>query len=314
MLSNEPVPTVLYGVVPEDAASNGKSDTSFYFEEDGSLTTLVSGGGTYNHMLWDYGADSLVVSRMWPYPRVVTYAVERKQVGYSRQIILLAPIKIFDGFSAIIAHFLIDGKRLERFQPVVETPSSTFIRFKCHKRSGTSVCTGRPGQTISATIPLELDNAIEAVSRLSKTNILLPTVESWLGSGAKQAAALLTEYHREKTPAKMPTVFPVEVGVRGYSFEPRNYCQDNLPKLQSFMSPIVHGAFAPVADAAGERRCVEGRITSLSKKDPTFNSFVHQCMTEFVELVLDGQVLSPVCQDVVLEKQTGAAQLSLIHI
>jgi len=74
------------------------------------------------------------------------------------------------------------------------------------------------------------------------------------------------------------------------------------------MSPIVHGAFAPVANAAGERRCVEGRITSLSKKDPTFNSFVHQCMTEFVELVLDGQVLSPVCQDVVLEKQTGAAQ------
>jgi len=57
-LVEQEVPLLLYTFVPEAAASCGHDDTSFYFEEDGSLTTLVAGGGQYNHLLWDYGSDS----------------------------------------------------------------------------------------------------------------------------------------------------------------------------------------------------------------------------------------------------------------
>jgi hypothetical protein len=101
-------PTLIYTVVPEHAATDGVDDTSFHFDENGVLHSHVAGSGHYEHNLWDYGVDSVMVTnRFFGIPISATvYAVERKQVTRNRQLILLAPIIRFPG---TLSAFLLSG-------------------------------------------------------------------------------------------------------------------------------------------------------------------------------------------------------------
>jgi len=203
-------PVLLYGVVPEDAASCGKDNTSFTFNEDGELETTISGGGSYRHHLWDYAGDSLkVVKTFLKIPiEVTTYAVERRQVGYSRQLILLSPIRKFWSLSAVLAYFMLDGKVLDRFDPIVRATDGTkFVRFKVQTGSGTQVTTARPGNLLCATVNATADEAIATVARIGTTKLQLPTTLSWLAHDNREAAVVLTEYHRVTGPVKVRTVF-----------------------------------------------------------------------------------------------------------
>jgi len=312
LLSSRAKPTLLYTVVPEEAVGV-HDDTTFYFNEDGSLTTIVAGGGTYHHHLWDYATDSLIVrgtNRFGFTNSVTTYAVERKQVGYSRQIILLSPIKRFTGIMSHLALYLLEGKQLTRFNPVVKArDGSSFIRFLVHTKKCTKVTTARPSTLACATVDAVDDAHVATMARLSTVNIMLPTVVSWLPPHSRGAAAVLTEYYRFNIPAKHPIVYPVEMGVRAYQYEPKKFDQEARPKLSAFMSPLVHGAFVPVQNEASERRAIEGRLTALKAPEPKPMAFRDQCINEFVDLVLQGKTLYPVDIDVVLEKQTRPAQV-----
>jgi len=310
ILSRRAKPTLLYTVVPE-AASTNEDGTSTQFDEDGALHTLVAGGGSYRHFLWDYATDSILcVSKFLGIPiRVITYAVERKQVGAHRQVILLTPIRDFGGLSAILAYFLLEGKELSRFNPIVDAEDgSKFVRFVVHTSTGTKVTTARTNSQLCATVPAEVDEAIGTVARLGTTKLMLPTTASWTGNDARMEAAVLTEFHRLAQPKVLPVVYPVSVGVRSYQYEPCNYDPEAKAKLAAFMSPLVHGAFSPVANAAGERRCVEGRINGLRSEEPRPHAFRDQCIAEFAELIVQGMILEPVCYEVVKDKQTSAAQ------
>lgn len=310
LLVNEVKPVLLYTVVPEDATSSGDDDSAFRFEADGSLSTLVAGGGSYQHMLWDYAADSfLVTKRFCGIPiAAVAYAVERKQVGKHRQVILLAPIRAFHGVAAIIAACLLDTKELTRFDPIKVGPTGEkFVRFNVMSPSGDlMVTTARPGTALCATVPQEEDDAIATVARLGTTNLMLPTTASWVKDRA--SSAVLTDYHRSCGQRATRTVYPVEKGVRAYQFKPAVFDCEAKPKLQAFMSPLVHGAFAPIANKAGEERCVKGRINDLKKPEPRPSNFRDRCMDEFARLIVQEAYLEPVCFEVVNAKQTSSAQ------
>jgi hypothetical protein len=310
LLATEAKPVILYTCVPSEAAFSGAEDMAVCFDADGSLLTKVAGGGQYSHHLWDYGSDSILATKKFlgvPY-RTIAYAVERKQVTPHRQLILLAPIRVFSGVSAVLASLVLKEQPLKRFNPIVSTPNGSFVRFLVHRSGGTSYTTGRPLSYLSATVDADVDAAIATVARLGTTNLMLPTVASWLPKDCRKQAALLTEYHRAAVGTKVPTVYPVELGVRAYQYEPKQYDQEARPKLQAFMSPMVHGAFAPVPNDAGERRCVEGRVEELRRPEPKPNTFRDKCMEEFVDFVCGNTLLEPVDHQVVVDKQTKPAQ------
>jgi len=313
LLSSAAKPVVLYTVSPESAVSSGQDDTSFHFLDDGSLETIVAGGGRYNHFLWDYGVDSLlaVKYRFGIIPiRAISYAVERKQVGKHRQCVLITPIRIFGWVSAWIAALLLDSKPLKRFRPVVTTTSGErFIRFNVMEPGGTlKVSTARPGSWLAADVEASVDESIATVARLGTTNLMLPTTASWCASN-RAAAAVLTEYHRHASKRTSLTIFPVKLGVRTYQYKPEVYNQEAKAKLQAFMPPLVHGAFAPAMNKASEERCVEGRIKKYqSRSPPPPTPFVLQCIDEFAELVVGNAVLEPFCFETIAAKQTTPAQ------
>jgi hypothetical protein len=310
LLVQEAKPVLLYTVVPEEATSSGDDDTSFYFEEDGTLTTLVAGSGKYHHALWDYASDSFLVHETtFGIPtRAIAYAVERKQIGKHRQVIILAPIREFLGLAAVLATYLLETKELKRFNPIQVGPTGEkFVRFNTMSPSGELlVTTARPGTSLSATVTQAQDDAVATANRLGTTSLMLPTTASWVKD--RQEAAVLTDYHRSCGARAKLVVYPVERGVRAYQYKPQEFDCEAKPKLEAFMSPIVHGAFAPVANKAGEEACVEGRINSLRKAEPKPNNFRDRCMDEFANLIMQDVHLEPVCFEVVNAKQTSAAQ------
>jgi hypothetical protein len=310
LLIQEAKPVLLYTVVPETATSSGEDDTSFYFEEDGSLTTLVAGSGKYSHLLWDYASDSFLVHETtFGIPtKAIAYAVERKQIGTHRQVIILAPIRKFNGLAAMLAVHLLETKELRRFNPIqVGTTGEKFVRFNTMSPTGELlVTTARPGASLSATVTQAEDDAIATVNRLGTTNLMLPTTASWVKD--RQEAAVLTDYHRCCGTRAKFVVYPVEKGVRAYQYKPQEYDPEARPKLEAFMSPLVHGAFAPVPNKAGEEACVDGRINALRKPEPRANNFRDRCMDEFASLIMQDVHLEPVCFEVVNAKQTSAAQ------
>jgi len=314
LLTSEVKPVVLYTVVPEKAVSVGESDTTFCFDGDGELRTIVAGGGVYQHPLWNYARDSILAVRYFlgiPV-RAVSYAIERKQVGPHRQLVLLMPIRVFDGLACWLAMFLLKPCNLTRFNPIVQHGSEKFVRFMVHQQGKTLVTVARPLQYVCATVPIDIDNAVATVAGLGSTKLMLPTTASWVKDD-RTASAVLTDYYRHATAHSSPVVYPVSIGVRSYQFKPENFDCEARAKLEAFMSPLVHAAFAPVPNEAGEQRCVDGRIKDLRKEEPKPNRFRDQCMREFATLVVQGATLEPVCYETVQEKQTTPAQkLSLL--
>jgi len=318
-------PHLLYTAVPAAAATVAE-DTHTCFDEEGRLVTTVAGGGKYRHHLWDYGADSIMVTKstfgiMY---RLTTYAVERKQVTDHRQLVLLAPIKVYLGPVAWLAWCLVSGTRLKRFDPMVIVKDGTqFVRFNVQTREGPLVTTARPNSALCATIKMSEDDAIATVARMGTTNLMLPTTASWLGAdqasnpsgdrARRPAAAILTEYHRLAAPSVQPTVFPVEIAVRAYQFEPRQHDQDARTRVSGYMPPFVHAAFAPVINAASERQAVAGRITAARPAEPKHCNFVQQCMEEFIEIVCGDEELTPCLHETVAERQTSAQQVQSVR-
>lgn len=321
VLGGKPRPVLLYTAVPAEASAHDQ-ETFTSFNEKGQLDTIVAGGGRYTHYLWDYATDCLIVrKKLWFITyRLTTYAVERKQVSLHRQLILLAPIKVYDGvFTSWLAGRLIDGKNLERFDPVVDArDGSKFIRFTVHKDNGTFITTARPGEALCATLSLADDNAVAAVARMGTTNLMIPTTASWMPNEAgsdpdanrlqKRMATITTEFHRLAIPRKVPTVFPVKEGVRNYQFNPSNYNQEARSKVQPFMSPLVHGAFAGDVTSDNARQAIKGRIEALKKREPAHNPIIEKFMDEFVNLVCRGAELHPCDYESIAERQTSAPQ------
>jgi len=321
LLGGKPRPVLLYTAVPAEASAHDQ-ETFTSFNEKGQLDTVVAGGGRYTHFLWDYATDCLIVRKKVCFItyRMTTYAVERKQISPHRQLILLAPIKVYDGiFSSWLAGKLIEGKTLKRFNPIVEArDGSKFIRFNVHKTTGTFVTTSRPGEALCSTLSLADDNAIAAVARLGTTNLMIPTTASWMpivtstdqnvARLQKRMATITTEYHRLAIPRKVPTVFPVEQAVRTYQFNPSTFDPEARSKLQAFMNPLVHGAFAGANTSANALQAIKGRIEALKKKEPNYNSIVDKFMDEFVNLVCGSAVLHPCDYESIAERQISAPQ------
>jgi len=319
LLGSRAKPTLLYTVVPESATSNGEDDTTFHFSFDGSLKTLVAGSGQYSHHLWNYGHDSILATgRNWfGFPTsVTTYAIERKRVAKHRQLILLTPMKKFTYLNAFLAHYLLDTPHLQRFFPLwFANDCSMFIRFLVHRNGETCYTTARPDTFLSATIPAYVDDAVAAAARLGSANLQLPTTVSWLGKEDRAAAAVVTEFHRLTCVplCKVFVVFPVMNAVRTYYYDTTDHDPERRAKLVGFMSPLVHGAFAPVAGKTSEERCVEGRINKFKREEPPGHAFRDQCMMDFVDEIMRGTShLTPVCVETVAEKQcTMSQRLSL---
>lgn len=320
MLAEEFRPTVLYTFNPTAAASNDESnDYSYTFNKKNELIYNVSGGGRYKHKIWDYNIDNVVVKKKFlgiPY-LVAVYAVDRRNVSSDHDLVCLTPLRRWRGIFALVGN-LLEGNELKRIEPV----EGDFIRMKIQREDGLYTSTGMVGRYASTTIRSEHDDAIRVTAETSKLKLSQATVLSYIEGDTtkdrKAEAAALVKYFRETTPSVRLSeahICPVSEAVRSYDYGVDSYDPEAKETLTAFMSPIINGAFAPLATLANEEKCIKGRITDFArpKGSLVMTEFLDKAMREFCELLLpEAYAMEPVSIDEVYERQGRPSQRAIL--
>jgi len=313
-LCDHPVPTLVYTFQP-DQVSKVSTNYSYTFSQDDEVTYNVTGGGYYQHKVWNYSADHFSAQKTFlgiPY-KTAHYLVDRRQTSPDHELILLTPMCTVRGLGSILVMKWVFSRVLERLR--VATPGG-FARLRTSSLAGVKVSTGRVGSYLSATIPVIDDDTIAAVARTSQYKLTMPQVLAFTRGDRPQASALL-EYHQAKVPdVKIDVVCPVGQGARRYQFDPGNYDPTVRPSMVAFMTPMVHEAFCPDRTVGNEVRCIEERVERFQRiLEVPMTTFISLTMAEFAEQLippLSKESLDPVDYDHVLMRQSRVTQRHIL--
>jgi len=318
-LAEEFKPTILYTFQPEAVARSDGGEYSYTFNAKNEVLYNVSGGGSYSHEVWNYNCDHILVTkRFFGLPwTVAAFNVDRRRAGPDHELVCLTPLRRWTGPFAFLGSWL-GGKELERLKPV----EGEFLRMKIQKDDGVYVSTGEVNKYAAATIGVKYDDAIAISAKTTTVKLSLPTVLAYIPGDdlveRKAQASALHNYHRNKNPEIKPSeafVFPVKDAVRNYDYGVQSYDPDAKQTLKAFMSPLIHGAYAPLASRANEEKCVKGRITQFAtqKGELRMTEFLDRTMREFCELLLPtAHTMEPTTIDEVYERQARPTQRRIL--
>jgi len=313
------MPMVIYTVQPQ-AAAYTSSEYSFTFLSDNSMLYTVNGGATYNHQVWNYGHDSLLIRPRWwqmlnPFAyNCAAYDVDRRTTIENRALILLTPLARWKRLAAIVAVLAVSGPSLRPLR-VVE---GEYLRLRVQRENGLLTSTGRVGQYHCATIPTDLDDAIAATARVGVTTLAVPSVQRYFTGDAADIqvqSVAVTEYHRRKVGRTPDTVYNTTVGVRAYQPYTDEYDADAKPLVTAFMNPIIDACYVPVAGPGTERQAVKGRITDVAnstKMTARLSGFIEDFLHETIP-AHSVRTLHPETVDTVIERQNRPSQRVLIN-
>jgi len=314
-LANEAHPHLLYTVQPEHAGFVGP-DYSYSFTPESNIVWKVSGGATYTHQLWNYSIDWFTVSLKCcgvPY-KTVTYDVQSRRISPDKQLVLLSPIKVTYGLSAILTWML--GRELSRLDTFV---SGGFSKVAVAGKERL-VSVARCGFETSCTVALKIFESLVSIRNISpkeKLNLyqvksLFKTDEELIDIETK--APILTDYFNNAVDRRVDVTSVTErPNLTAFAFDFPD--PSDKPCMEPFAKPFVPPAFVPLDNKASSDQSVAGRIL-LPRKEieellggykstPTKTA----CMHEFVKrLVPKPHAFTSLDFNSVAEKQIKPGQ------
>lgn len=316
-------PTILYTMQPEVACRETGEQTFTWKKDDGKhlLDSLVRGGASYCHEVWNYThADNVTVyNKFFGIPVSATiFNVETRKVAEDRALVLLNPSVTFGLLGAWILAML-GQDALKRLQPITE--DNEFIRLKVLTEQGMFISTGRTNRYACATVPASTDETFAAASHINATNLSPATVSMIHTENDEKKSRLLSsetyllvEYHRTHGHEPTPVVIPINAAVKHYQFYvPDMHDPDAAETLTAFMSPMINGTYAPVKSRANAEAAIKGRVKDCrSTVTHTPKSVKYQ--REFLEKLIpdhEKNTLHPVDYDEVAARQSRPAQVIL---
>jgi hypothetical protein len=310
-LANAVVPTFLYTFQPE-YVSRVTKNYMYTFMENDTVKYDVTGSGHYEHKVWNWNVDHLMVSTWFS---TVIYNVDRRKMGTDRELIFLVPVKYWKGF--IIPWFVrrtIKGQHLQRLKVNQKDGFNRLMSFSVSKGAVTS--TGLVGSYSAANIPTVVDETLSSIARKAKHGITYAQVQSFT-NGDRDCAAVLHEYHSMKAKDKPTIVFPVEDSINRYQFDPFHYDETAKPSLTAFMSPLLNETYAPDSCVNNEVRCIEARVEKVRPKLLEMSDFMQRVMTEFLEKLIPDiamHTLDPADHDNVIDRQPRPTQRRILEV
>jgi len=284
-LARRPAITLLYTMVPTEAACDS-GEHAFTFNKDNSVSLMVSGGGRYEHGLWDYGKDAFVASCA---SGDVHYSIERVNVPNMRnwQLILLAPIAVVPWYARWCQMFM-KMERLTRLQVV----SGEFARLRVKTADGLFVSTARLGEYACATVPASVDSSLFSQRKYMLGKFGMATVQRHCETSkvtmSPAAASVLADYYNSGAEREADTVFAVSYGLGNYQASGPRFDDMAAPSMYAFASPLIlGGAYAPTKCFNNDKAAVDGRVELVRGAEPTENTeFAERCQREFLEFVM----------------------------
>jgi hypothetical protein len=313
-------PHFLYTLVPSGVGKD-VGEYKYTFDKDNNVVYDVSGGGHYEHPLWDWSGDSVRVERrnmVGITTRVAFYAIERRWIDDDHQLVLLAPLKRYVGWwDSFVAKRLITVRGLDRLRVV----DGEFTRMRVNVGESLVVCTGKPLAYTQASVPARVDDALASTAKTVKYGLTLATVKSKMSDGAVASGdsknfpgcEVLLEYHLSRPRAIAQTV---SGAVRRFQWVPKgtHVEDDAVPGMVAFMQPLLDGAFVPDRCRGNDLRAAQERVEKLKAHDVEMDSFTSKCMNEFRDLLLRefAGTLTPVEMDEVYERQSKPTQRRIL--
>lgn len=306
-------PVYLYSVQPHTAAYQG-TEYSFTFEGD-TIQYRVSGGGGYEHKLWNYQADALIVSTTLYYcmPTTSTWQVARRRVDDQHDVIVLLPVKRWRWINSLLATNLLEGAHLERWS--VQT--GEFTKIEVRQKDSHTVSLARQGHYREVTLNVQdYGGILETVKRNGdKTTPYM--IESLISqhfeckSDAKQAALLLSNYFAHTAHIDTTTVYPSPAAKdRINRYQYNDYDPDAKSSMVAFMAPLVFPAFAPDRTIGNDRQMVSARVKTPQDrvKDFSWTRELEEGAEKLITHILRGRTVSPVDYEQLLEEQDRPTQ------
>jgi hypothetical protein len=255
-------PHLVYTMLPTTAGTIGE-DYSYSFGPGSVLTMQVSGGATYHHQLWNYGTDQCVVSNTIfgiPY-KTVLYDVQSQVTSPDKGLVLLSPIRIFYGLSAIWASW--NGAPLSR----LKTDMGKFSKVVTYKRGIKTVSVAPHHTETSATVLGSVfDGLIATRNNAPKQQVSNYQVKSFLpdeqdGAPRKDVIApILTEYLNNARDSVVSPVILVDLPrLIRLAFTVPDVVDG--PAMIPFAAPFgVPPAFVPMNNKDSSDQSIHGRV------------------------------------------------------
>jgi hypothetical protein len=312
---------LMYTMLPSNVASTDEGEQSFTFNQRSQMILDVSGGGHFEHEIWNWSVDTIAVRRasrwhdkdgntLWnPEPaQLRVYSVDRRQTSKHRGFVFLTPLGRWTGSDAAVVYEALSCTPLTRLSPV----QGDFLRMEFAEKGSRMIATALVGNYNAVKIGKKFDEAICDYAETAKVGLNGPGIRSICKDLSKEDSLVLLRYHQSIAKKKAPTVYPVELGVTSYQFEPHNYEPSAKPSLVSFASPLIAECFSPANTVANHRAAVNGRVTTISSTvtpTPIVETLIH----EFIDLLGGRQDLHPVEVDDVFDHQKRVTQRHILN-
>jgi hypothetical protein len=306
-------PVVLYTENPTTAA--GASEYTHWFQEDGSYSTRVSGGGEYHQTLWDWTPDCIrVCNRTFGIvTHMTTFHVDRRQITDTKCLVLLTPISTWWGVAATLAECSVRGQELQKLNPVAKG----WVKLYVHGKEGVRVSIARAGcmPTTAVTISLEDYEAAIFTAELAKQDPSASSTFAWANKDRGQAA-ILAAYLRKNIGHKGAYMTNVANSITSYTANIVDHDTGAYKSgITAFMQPLVNGgSYDPVDDNANRKWAVKDRIEQFQDTVPLNLGRGRLRFTrEFVEKLaaMVGQQ-TPTTVDEVWDRQSRKTQRDII--
>lgn len=294
-------PMLLYTFVPTEAA--GKALNCTYKFKDDRVTYTVSGGTTYEHPLWKYCGDQILVRGFDN--NMILYNIEQHvlEADLTRRVVGFYPVAYFPAHTCTRRPEI----SIERFKPC----SNNLTVIRDEVKLTTSVALRDAGN--GATIPDEVFNAISIRHKHAKHPVM-SDVERLLSASKIDKAALLAPVLFEvlcntidKTGDTI--VATVSIPVHGYQTLEGLVTEDGTVVGRQLTEPLVTSpAVVPNKSFNNDVSTINGRVKACRNTSKTPIGWHHYDNELLQFLIPVPGVGIPISVDDVNQRQTKAAQ------
>jgi len=309
---------LMFTITPVAVAEEDSDDASFSFNADNEMKYTVNGGSEFVHRIWNWSKDNLIISGLSsdfiPQPVVVSTLVDHISISKHKSIVLLTTNAHWKGvIGTVMASLSLSGSPLKRLSVVV--PGTQFTRLRVKHIGGTRISTSVVDNTLCATIPESLDNALslQAIERsFDVASVKRCRVDGDEIEHAK--SILLKTYFKEMVGRIHDPDMVAETISTGDVYELlTNNDPVKVPIMNPFMNPLLAGAKIPSKGINSEIHSIRDRVEK-PKNTMIAKPWMYDRMDEFIKLCLgsDAGKLTPVDIEAVLEKQNKPTQRHII--
>lgn len=306
-------PCLIYTIQPTEPA--GVMNDSQYWFKDNELHMLVRGGAMFgaqpkssSHIIWDYSGDCLTFTgKVWGHLntsftwRSVTYLVERKQLSFGRQLILLSPITRHDGLLDTYLTTKVagtKGKTLTQFKPLNHEGWNVITSVTDERESAiTRMSVSRNGAMTAATITTDEYVALKEhfiTNSRQKLGVTATSLNTHLRCASKVTAQVFLSYLQASVDNDYSQL--CFIGLMRYQCKvpgrrAQFYNEDYKPSVQVWCNPLIGPAAAPDRCPANDTAAYIKRIllpqTNVFKNmsaNPDLN-FILETINYFIHMI-----------------------------